>query len=226
MCFYALLVVLGFAQIRLRVLERPGVGLAGVTVRFEVGDLKSDRDGYVSGIAGGGVIRFSKDGYRPITKFWSDLSQKPEVTMVRDDRALWKPPLCTSPREKAVVSGWHMRFVVPAKLQSKRGSDIDYSTNNICRGSDCLQHGWGALWSFGTPLLPQKFLSDLNETAERDLYNLPNPALPGIEYRAVRGDGTYMRWVGVFGETISYDHVTKESAEMFDELIDTLCWIR
>jgi hypothetical protein len=33
-----------------------------------------------------------------------------------------------------------------------------------------------------------------------------------------------MRFVGVFGESIGYDHAPKDAAEFFDKIMDTLCW--
>ena len=53
---------------------------------------------------------------------------------------------------------------------------------------------------------------------------VPEPRYGGSEYRGTRSDGTLMRWVGVFGESISYDHASKGSAQSFDKIIDTLCW--
>jgi len=53
---------------------------------------------------------------------------------------------------------------------------------------------------------------------------LPEKELGGVEYRGVKSDGTFMRFVGVFGETISYDHASKDTAQLFDAVIDSLCW--
>jgi hypothetical protein len=75
------------------------------------------------------------------------------------------------------------------------------------------------------PPFPEEFLAGWREITERDVYNYDAPEYPGAEYRGIRADGTLVRSVGIFGETISYDHVTKESARFFDTLIDSFCWI-
>jgi hypothetical protein len=79
------------------------------------------------------------------------------------------------------------------------------------------------------PPFPEEFLAGWREITERDIYNYDAPEFPGIEYRGVRNDGTFVRSVGIsgaiYGETISYDHATKESARLFDILIDSFCWL-
>ena len=59
---------------------------------------------------------------------------------------------------------------------------------------------------------------------ERDVHYLPDLEYQGSEYRGIRNDGTLMRWVGVFGESISYDHTSKDSAQFFDKIINRMCW--
>ena len=213
------------AQLRGRVSEPAGTALAGVTIVSDADYLKSDPDGLFVISGKSKVIRFSKDGYRPVTKTLVELTRDSEVRLIRDARGLWKPPLCLAPRQDPTISGLHLRFLVPRGTQVRRGSDVDYSTNVVCRGRQCLQHGWGPLWSFGLLPFTDEVLAGLREIQERDVYNLQSPELPGVDYRGVHGDGTYMRWVGFFGETISYDHASKESAQLFDALIDSMCWI-
>ena len=115
-----------------------------------------------------------------------------------------------------------MQFVLPRRVGSRKAWDVDYGTNTVCRGKSCLLHGWGGLWSFGFP--GKWLLEGVGVVKERDVQFLPERDLHGNECRAVRPDGTFMRFVGVFGETISYDHASKDVAELFDTIIDSLCW--
>jgi hypothetical protein len=225
LCSIFLLVLPLYAQVRGRVAEFSGSALGGVTIRSEADYLMSTPVGNFTVSGRSKVIRFSKDGYRPVTKFLAELAQGSEVKLIRDANGLWKPPLCPSLGKDPVMSGWNMRFVLPKGLQTRKGSDIDYSTNLVCREKQCLQHGWGPLWSSGMPAFPEEFLAGLNGMKERDVYNFQAPEFPGVEYRGIRTNGTYVRHVGFLGETISYDHANKETAEMFDVLIDTFCWI-
>jgi hypothetical protein len=62
------------------------------------------------------------------------------------------------------------------------------------------------------------------ELQERDVQWRPDLKGQGREYRSTHLDGTYTRFVGVFGETVAYEHAPKEAAEEFDKIIDSLCW--
>jgi hypothetical protein len=218
-----LLVASAYAQMRGRVVSSDGTGLQDVLITSEADYLKSDPDGGFSISGRGQVIRFSKSGYRPVTRFLTEL--KTNVRMVQDPMGLWKMSFCSGPPTSSMISGWNMRFQIPRGVQVRKGGDIDYSTNVVCRGNQCMQHGWGPLWSLGMPPFPTEFLAGLKEMTERDIHNFQAPEFPGVEYRGLRTDGTYMRWVGFLGESISYDHANKESASLFDALIDTFCWI-
>ena len=66
----------------------------------------------------------------------------------------------------------------------------------------------------------------LRRTTHR--FNHRARAFQGSANRENRADGSYSRWIGLFsgmGESISYDHASKESAKFFDGIMDTLCWI-
>jgi hypothetical protein len=214
-----------YAQVRVRVVGFDDEPIENVRVFSEKDFGESVANGYFDLTIGAHVVRFSKDGFRPVTKLTADLQRVPEVRLAQDRAGLWKPPVCTTTKNSSVMDGWHMRFIVPRGVKVREGSDIDYSTQTVCRGRDCLQHGWGPLWSFGMPPNPEKFLTELTQVAERDIYNYNAPEFPGFEYRGIRKKEKYVRWVGLFGETIGYEDVSKESAQVFDILIDSFCWI-
>jgi hypothetical protein len=68
------------------------------------------------------------------------------------------------------------------------------------------------------------FFANVRQMSEREMYDVPNDFVLGQEYRGVRTDGSYFRWVGVWNETIGYDHASVASAALFDKIIDSLCW--
>ncbi len=106
----------------------------------------------------------------------------------------------------------------PANL--KHGGDVDFVTARVRFGKYSMVHAWGPTWSWGLPLV--SFFKGISQLRETDLFFAPE--VPIAEYRGVRTDGTYFRWIGMLGETVEYDHVTKEAAVYFDGILDTLCW--
>ena len=169
------------------------------------------------------------------------LIREPEVVLQKDDQALWRPPACTSLDRSATMQGDRMAFLLPTGTRVRSGRDSDYQTRVVCTGRDCMQLGWGAMWRFGLPPslpsglrslaerdvscgLPLSLPSGLKSLAQQDVSYRPEIRLNGVEYRGIRSDGTFWRWVGVFGETIKYDHASRNSAKFFDRIIDSLCW--
>ena len=123
------------------------------------------------------------------------------------------------------MSGEQMQFTLDSGVQVRRGQDIDYQANVVCIGKACMQHGFGPLWSFGMPPW-RDFPDGFSELKERDVQWRPDLNLQGIEYWGSHSDGTYTRWVGIFGETVAYEHAPKDAADQFDKIIDSLCWRR
>jgi hypothetical protein len=112
-----------------------------------------------------------------------------------------------------------MGFVLPKGAKVRRGHDIDYSIQSVEFGKHRLGIGSGLTWSSGSPFPAQ--LLNMREMSERDV--VFEGEVRGVEYRGVRTNGTYFRFVGKSGETIEYDGAPKETADYFDAIIDTLC---
>src|SRR5438552_4192902 len=194
-----------FAQVRGHVVGPDGAGLPNVKVLAYFDDLETDQSGNFFLTGQGPVVRFSLPGYRPKTKLLSDLLKNPEIRLEQNSAALWEPPQCPRGSNKSTMSGWNMRFLLLSGTRVNKGGSVDSSTNTVCRQKECMAHGWGPLWGSRFPNWPG-FFEGFRELDERDVYYLPDPNYPGSEYRGTRSDGTRMRWVGVFGESISYDH--------------------
>jgi hypothetical protein len=125
------------------------------------------------------------------------------------------------------ITGQKMQFSAPASLRVRSGYDVDYGMNFVCAGRHCSSHGFGGLWSSGSP--PRDFLANVAEMKQREVYDRWSGVIRGIEYngeeyRGRRTDGTYFRFVGVINETVQYDKLTREAAEILDRVIDSLCW--
>lgn len=210
-------------EIRGRVTTSSGQALSNVTILGQyLETVKSDQNGEFVWSKPTEFVRFSKPGYRPVTKKAEELRQKPEVTMTQDEHALWVPSKC-APAGQRVMTGTSMQFMLPPGVHLRSGQDIDYQTAAVCLRKSCLQIGWGPLWSFGFPP-PREYLEGSTDVQERDIQYRPEVGLQGIEYRGTRDNGTFMRWIGIFGETIGYDNAPKEAAQLFDTIIDSLCW--
>src|SRR5262249_29714399 len=113
-----------------------------------------------------------------------------------------------------------MAFRRPKHAHVKRGFDVDYGTVFVRFKNNALRLGYGGSWSWGYP--PRQFFQNISELHERDIAY--DPEVPTAEYRGKRLDGTYFRFIGKVMETTSYDNATKEQADYFDAIMDTLCW--
>ena len=223
-----LLPTLLLAQVDGRVVDENGKPIGDAEIWSDAGSTKTDVAGHFR-LDRGQLIHVSKSGYRPITVLLSKVKNS-TYELVRDPLALWTAHRCSEQQAREdirqsenLMFGAHMRFATPTGTLIDHVSDNDFQESVVCLNSDCLVHGWGGNWSLGIHTDP-KFFADLKEMSEREVYDVPNDSRWGAEYRGVRADGTYMRFVGVINETISYDHVSKQSADFFDRIIDSLCW--
>ena len=88
-------------------------------------------------------------------------------------------------------------------------------------GASTMMLAWGEFWSWGIP--GPAFFEDISQLRERSLDIGGNVTV--AESRGTRPDGSF-RYVGLYGETISYESADTAAAEYFDRIIDSLCWAR
>jgi hypothetical protein len=201
-----------------RVTSSSGEPLAGVTIwNMPFEKATTAADGTFSLKANPRIFRFQMTGYRPITKF---VDNNATIVMEKAADALWTPPVCKLTAEW--FEGGAMAFRRPKNARLNHGRDIDYGTSAIRYKGNTLLLGSGFTWSWGYPNINQ-FFDTIAELRERDIEY--DPEVPTSEYRGRRKDGTYVRFIGMFGATIEYDHATKEQADYFDAIMDTLCWV-
>jgi hypothetical protein len=163
------------------------------------------------------LVRFWSEGYQPTTKILKELPSDLVVTLEKTNEQPWTISKCSSKPEFGNAES--MAFFLPAGTNVRRGQDIDYWIQSIEFNKHWLEFGTGPLWSLGLP--PSGQLKDLTNIRERNV--VFNDYGIGAEYRGLRPDGTHYRYVGKLLATISYDNASKEAADFFDKIIDTLC---
>jgi hypothetical protein len=119
------------------------------------------------------------------------------------------------------IKGWSMVFTLPSSLTVHSSNDVDYQMRWICyKPKPCMRFGWGGTWS--GPTLSTQMLEGLRDVRKRVVlgpYFIPI----GIEYRALREDGTHFRTVTKRYESIAYDHADNETTMVFNQTVDSLC---
>jgi hypothetical protein len=133
------------------------------------------------------------------------------VTMQPADRPPF--PRCKERRETT--------FQLPGAGEGAAFRDVDYNGRaymvKTSSGKHYLQHGHGPMWSSGVP--PGRYL-EMSASYEESTYE------GGANITAARGvfaDGTRWRFLGTFGETISYETKDGEAARRFDLMMDGVC---
>ena len=122
------------------------------------------------------------------------------------------------PRCKA---GAGTAFQLPLAGEGRPFHDVDYNgrtyTVKTSSGKHYLRHGYGPMWGVGEPL--PHYLQVSRSYAETTYAGRAN-------ITAARGelaDGTRWRFLGTFGETISYQTKDGEAARRFDLMLDGVC---
>jgi hypothetical protein len=213
-----------------------GASLAGVEVlHLASPDTKTDTHGRFRIQLSGSqddwhryTIRLSAAGFRPLTK---DVEPDRPVTfrLRRDPNAVWTPPSCSSSREAVRRLGdtGEAMWGVIAALRLPRGTNVwDDGQNvhgkheNVCRDKECMVLST-SLYSELVPL--GGLAKEFKEIHERDVHYKTGPI--GAEYHGVHFDGTQSRWVDIGSDLIFYSRVSKPSADYFDGIIDSMCWM-
>jgi hypothetical protein len=194
---------------------------------------KTDSDGRYSLDTqyGGKVLRFSRDGYKPVLKAVGGNAPGMDVTLSESDQSAWVIPAC---RGRSIELGFHFNVVVPKGTKIITTSEVANSILKIRFGPDGSQEwliiGTGPTWGGGLPAKDE--LNSLVEIVDRDLrlpstYDKRDPeglSLDGVDIRGRLKNGTNWRLTGHAFETLSYRDVSDEAARFFDAIIATLCY--
>lgn len=209
----SLLLALAMTAVSALVVDDNGAPLEGVFVA----PLDRDRwsatgaDGRIKGTTNSPRMAFRKAGYQTV------ITKPAEgAVIVMQPAAAPAVPRCRWDRNWA-----NTRFELPDG-DGHAFSDIDYSGRayevKTATGRHYLQHGYGPLWSFGTP-------GDMNL---RDSISYEEIRYKdGVtKARGTLKDGTIWRFLGLFGETISYATNDAAAARKLDTLFAAACVAR
>jgi len=166
------------------------------------------------------LVRFSLGGYRPVTKTWNNLAatvilepatERPRVLMGCSDAV----------KNDKRQAGMSLRMSLPRDIKIKSGADAETGVLAVGYHVDWMLHGRGTQWSTGMPVL--QLWKQLVTVEEHDI-SIDDPLVAISEYSGMRQDGSHYRFIGLSGESISYEEATVDTAAYFDRLLDSLCW--
>jgi hypothetical protein len=175
------------------------------------------------------VLRFSHDGYQPVTKAINAKTETLDVVLKRA-HTKWIPP-DYSPGDLDNPVGSRMKISIPTEADVRHHQDVDVSTliityprwtplQQATRGienDEQMKLISGALLGFSMPS-PDQLASSL-ETIDRDLVC---GDAEGSDIRGQTKDGKMWRSLWIFNETIRYKGASPEAADFFDSIISTL----
>ncbi len=182
----------------------------------------TDSNGFFKLPSHGRVVHFKRQDLRPLTKIL-DLSVKQiQVTMEDGARSLWKIPSCSSVPDKSKRVGIGFMVIVPENIMVRKDEErfenggYFFGYNNGGR-VEVLVNWWES-----TSLEPsEQYLLDSKEFSERMWVS---GKTSGYEIRGVKSDGKLWRRVSLRNGAITYQGNTKESAAVFDKMIDNMCF--
>jgi hypothetical protein len=175
------------------------------------------------------VLRFSHDGYQPVTKAINAKMETLDVVMKRA-HTKWIPPDYSRGDLDNPVGG-RMKISIPTQADVRHNHSDDVSTiiityprwtplEQATRGienDEQMKIISGALWESSMPS-PDQLASSV-ETIDRDLVC---GDAEGSDIRGQTKNGKMWRSLWIFNETIRYTSVSPEAADFFDTIISTL----
>ena len=170
----------------------------------------------------GRVISFRRAGFRPVTKIVDSSTATLDVTLEDAAATEWLIPPCSGVKAGGKRVGYSLRLPVPKGATLRKGRDIDYTSFSIgygpAEGRVWLSGIEGPMASLGVPA--EEWLLKATEFAERS-YRSADAV--GVDMRGRLADGTYWRYVGRLGESVSYGGASQEAAAFFDKILDGVC---
>jgi hypothetical protein len=191
---------------------------------------KSDKDGIfrIKKILHQEMIWFSRSGYKPLlmTITGSKMNIVLEKAGFRESEWVlsWCPPI----EKKGRYIGDNLNVFVPKAIRIYESTGADYWMVAILHGpeKERLTFGSGPTWTHGFPdwakTLPDLVSREviIGDPSDNESYSHEAVA---SDVRGRSKDGKFWRFTGDCFEALEYEGVTKEDAEEFDKIIDTLC---
>lgn len=167
------------------------------------------------------VIFFRHPNYKPITKVMEPSVTSLEIVMTEVGNSAIDLPACASIKLGGKWLGENIKLQTPIGAKSKHGFDTDYGYFTISKKVE-KRTAWisGVYGPMATPGIPHyEWILDAVEFSEHSYKGM------GLfsDMRGKSKDGTYWRYIGMFGEAIEYSGLTLKEAEYFDKIIGNAC---
>ena len=195
-----------------------GIKTANSTKRYEV---VTGADGSFRIPSHGQLIYFHRDDLRPVTKIVPLSTSRLQVVMEDGNRSLWKVPAC-SPSEKSTRTGIGFMVKVPENVMARK-DDQRFEEGGYFFGYqladqvELLINWWGS-----SSLEPEdKYLLQSRDFSQR---MWRSGEKWGYEFRGTMKDGRVWRRIALRNGAITYQGNTKEAANVFDAMIDSMCF--
>jgi hypothetical protein len=169
--------------------------------------------GVYEGYTSSSILVFRRLGYRSVVV-------KPAEGLRIEMEPVSPWPFKTCPRKWN--TGGSVIFQFPGRGPDWPFRDVDYSGSNYIvktrSGDHYLRHGYGPLWSGGTP---SNYLIHPSTKYEEQTYSFGESQIAAARGRLA--DGTIWRFLGRFAETASYETKDPEAAKQLDAILDGVC---
>lgn len=201
-------------------MDEAGTALSGVrAVSMPEDETFTDTGGHFVLERTAGVVRFSRDGYTPLTVLTGRLGDR--VVLKKAPQPPWSPKSCpTAGGRRLLQAGGTMAFVVPKGTTVHRREVIDQVVATVAHRGREMRLGDGVEWSWGLP--SARDLERAKDVVERDVKG-PRAGVQVAEYRGKLPSGARWRLIATVGESASYK-APPETAAYFDTIMDALCW--
>jgi len=195
-----------------------GMQVASSSKRYEV---TTDASGSFTIPSHGQLVYFNRADLRPVTKIVDLAITHIQVTMEEGSRTLWKIPACSS-TDKASRTGIGFMFSVPDKVMIKKDTErfegegyfFGYRAGEKV---DIFINSWES-----TSLEPdERWLLESREFSQR---MWSSGEKWGYEFRGTLPDGKTWRRISIKNGAITYRFPSKEAMNVFDSMIDAVCF--
>ena len=169
------------------------------------------------------ALIFDKKGYIPKVVVLDATNTNLNITLEEEKQtANWEIPNCSNTKPKRTrIIGEYLKLTIPKTMKYKSGFDVDYKYFSIGFGKgenkSWLLGGLGNMYA-GVYPSAEKLL-------ELKQYSYRRTSV-GMDWRGVTKEGNYWRYFGAvsFFETYHYETKSQEAAEIFDKILDEICY--
>ncbi len=194
--------------------------ITGAENGFTIVKATTDKTGAFKLSNHGRIIYFKHQDLRPLTKVVELSAKRLEVAMQDAASSTWKLPLCSEDKLQRV--GFNFMVKVPDDVVVEKGdrfgNEVYFFGYYVGEQSEVMVN-----WTDSTSDEPgDKYLLDSTEFSER-LWT--SGKTTGYETRGVMSNGQLWRRISFRWGAISYQGNSKESAKVFDKIMDNMCFI-